>query len=60
MLLKPPLEPATLALWFSPALLLAAGGLGVVLYLRRRPRQPPPLSEDEARQLARILRETDS
>ena len=36
VLLKPPLEPATLLLWFGPG--AAAGGrrLGMVLCLRRR------------------------
>jgi len=60
VLLKPPLEPATLVLWFAPALLLLAGGVGVVAYLRRRPQQAvPPLSEAERERLARILGETD-
>ena len=37
VLLKPPLETATLLLWFGPALVLVAGGIGVVVFLRRRP-----------------------
>ena len=61
VLLKPPLETATLALWFGPALVFVIGALGLVLYLRRRPRQDePPLTEAERQRLARILGETDA
>ena len=61
VLLKPPLETATLALWFGPALVFVIGGLGVVLYLRRRPQQAEaPLTEAERQRLARILKETDA
>ncbi len=60
VLLKPPLEPATLVLWFAPVLVLLSGGVGVVLYLRRRPLEAPPLSEAERERLARILGETDA
>jgi cytochrome c-type biogenesis protein CcmH len=61
VLLKPPLEKATLLLWFAPALLLVIGGIGVVLHLRRRPPEAPPdLTEEERRRLARILGETDA
>jgi cytochrome c-type biogenesis protein CcmH len=61
VLLKPPLEPATLLLWFAPVLLLAAGGASVALHLRRRPAAPPPpLSEEERRRIAEILKETEA
>jgi cytochrome c-type biogenesis protein CcmH len=61
VLLKPPLETATLMLWFGPALVFVIGGLGVVLYLRRRRQQDePPLTEAERQRLARILKETDA
>jgi cytochrome c-type biogenesis protein CcmH len=58
VLLRPPVEPATYALWFGPPALLLIGALGVVLYLRRRaPEAVPPLSEAERRRLGEILRE---
>ena len=61
VLLKPPLEPATLVLWFGPVVVLVAGGLGVVLYLRRRLKEEAaPLTEAERERLKRILRETDA
>jgi cytochrome c-type biogenesis protein CcmH len=61
VLLKPPLEPATLLLWFAPALLLAAGGASIALHLRRRPAAPPPpLSEEERRRIAEILKEPEA
>src|ERR1700722_6946753 len=37
VLLKPPVEPATYALWFGPPLLVVAGLAGSLLWLRRRP-----------------------
>jgi cytochrome c-type biogenesis protein CcmH len=61
VLLKPPLEAATLLLWFGPALLLVVGGVGVVLYLRRRPQaEAMPLTEAERQAVARLLKETDA
>jgi len=61
VLLKPPLEPATLVLWFAPVLVLVAGGLGVVVYLRRRLKEEEaPLSEAERERLARLLGEPDA
>jgi len=62
VLLKPPVEPATYVLWFGPAAVLAAGALGAVLYLRRRPRQlaePVPLSEGERQRLAQLVAEDE-
>lgn len=63
VLLKPPFEPATLLLWATPALLLAAGGAGTLLWLRRRNRlpqgaaaAPEPLSEAERSRLAELTR----
>jgi cytochrome c-type biogenesis protein CcmH len=59
VLLKPPVEPATYALWFGPPALLLVGGAGVVLYLRRRRPQdaPLPLDAEEQHRLAALLRE---
>lgn len=59
VLLKPPVEPATYALWFGPPALLALTALVVALRLKRRAAQTPPapLSEEERRRLARLLSE---
>ncbi len=60
VLLKPPVEPATYVLWFGPPLVLLVGGLGALLYLRRRRAAaavPAPLSEAERQRLAALLRE---
>jgi cytochrome c-type biogenesis protein CcmH len=58
VLLKPPVTPATYVLWFGPPAVLALGGIGAVLYVRRRRRaaaEPAPLSEAERRRLAQLL-----
>jgi cytochrome c-type biogenesis protein CcmH len=61
VLLKPPLEAATLLLWFGPVLVLLAGGAGVALYLRRRPAAPPPpLTEAERARVAQLLKEPEA
>ncbi len=53
--LRPPLDRATLLLWFSPGLALLAG-LAAVLFARRRPAPPlPPLSEAERSRLATLM-----
>ena len=59
VLLKPPVEPATYALWFGPPALLVLAAIVILLRLRRRPdaAPPPPLSADERRRLARLLDE---
>jgi cytochrome c-type biogenesis protein CcmH len=58
VLLKPPIRPATYMLWFGPPAVLALGGIGAVLYVRRRRRAavaPAPLSEAERRRVAQLL-----
>lgn len=59
VLLKPPIEPKTFALWFGPAAILILGGIGVALFLRRRrgagEAGAPPLSEEERRRLDSLL-----
>ncbi|CAH2600199.1 Cytochrome c-type biogenesis protein CcmH [Rhodovastum atsumiense] len=63
VLLKPPLKGATLLLWFGPALVLLVSGIGVVLWLRRRPQAavlPAPLNEAERARLARLLQEPEA
>jgi cytochrome c-type biogenesis protein CcmH len=62
VLLRPPVEPETYLLWFSPALILALGALGAVLYLRRRrgaALEIAALSAAEEARLKRILEERD-
>ena len=62
VLMKPPVEPATYALWFGPAAVLALAGLGSALYLRRRRPTPDaalPLTDAEQRRLQRLLNEGD-
>ena len=56
VLLKPPVEPATYLLWFSPFAILVLGAAGAWFYLRRRPAPPDePLDLDQRRQLERLL-----
>jgi cytochrome c-type biogenesis protein CcmH len=64
VLLEPPVEPATWALWFGPPALLAAAALGTVLFLRRRRPgavdAPAPLDEAERQRIAQLLGESDA
>ena len=64
VLLKPPLDGQTLLLWSAPVLVLIPGGVGLILYLRRRGRagavEPTPLSAEERRALADILKTGDA
>ena len=56
ILFKPPVKLATVLLWFGPLLLvLLAGGAFVALSLRRKP-VTAPLSADEERRLAELVR----
>lgn len=56
VLLKPPIEPATYLLWFSPFAILIFGAAGAWFYLRRRPAPPDePLDLDQRRRLERLL-----
>jgi len=61
VLLEPPVNPGTYALWFGPPLLLVIGGLMVFLYHRRNRRPaaavPAPLSEAERRALDALVGE---
>ena len=59
VLLKPPVEPATYALWLAPALLVLLGAAGIAVYLRRRraASEPPALSAAEEAELKRLLEE---
>jgi len=67
VLLRPPLNAATIALWAAPAIVLGFGILGVVVYFRRRRSEAAPagadapatatapLSPEEQARLARLL-----
>ncbi len=60
VLLKPPFRGETFVLWLGPLFVLLAGGLGVVLYLRRRGDvADAALSADEETRIEDLLR-TDS
>ena len=61
VLLKPPFEPATWALWLAPLFVLLAGGAGVAVYLAGRRRaggEAPALTADEAARVEALLRDT--
>ena len=56
VLYRPPFKAATLALWIGPFVLLALGALIFWRRVaRRRPQQPPALSEAERAQAAKLL-----
>lgn len=61
VLLRPPFEPATWALWLAPLLILLAGGVGVGAYLRGRQRHAPAaddLTPDERARVDALLRDS--
>ena len=58
VLLKPPFEAETLILWLGPLLVLVAGGIGVMFYLRRRSEAAlPAITADEQARLDQLLKE---
>ncbi|PWR22073.1 cytochrome c-type biogenesis protein [Zavarzinia compransoris] len=63
VLLRPPFEPATWALWLGPFVILAAGA-GLILLRRRRPAAAEPAAplsaEERARLDALLLRDEDA
>jgi cytochrome c-type biogenesis protein CcmH len=62
VLLKPRLNWHTVVLWGAPVLVLIAGGLGVLMALRRRrdaralPATAPPLTLEEEKKLAELTK----
>ncbi|MGC2414110.1 MAG: cytochrome c-type biogenesis protein [Stellaceae bacterium] len=58
VLLRPPFEVGTLLLWGGPLLILIAGGVAIARFYRGTEKTaPPPLSAEERRRLASVLRE---
>ena len=57
VLLQPPVEAATLALWFAPAALLIGGGIAVAAMVRRKAATAPAaeLSAAEQAEVDRLL-----
>jgi cytochrome c-type biogenesis protein CcmH len=55
VLLKPPVEPATWALWAGPFAVLFIGGAGLAMWSRRRRFvDDPPLTEAEIAEIERL------
>jgi len=56
VLLKPPINQKTLILWFSPVLILLAGGMSIYIYFRKRKSagEETLLSDAEKEKLAEI------
>jgi cytochrome c-type biogenesis protein CcmH len=61
VLLRPAVSARNALLWATPALVLALGAAGVVLFMRRRKTvaSDAPLSKEEAARLAEILHKRD-
>ena len=56
VLLRPPFQPDTWALWLGPLGVLALGGAGVALYMRGRARTPEtPLSAADEAAAAQLM-----
>lgn len=56
VLLKPPFQPDTWALWLGPLAVLLLGGAGVAVYMRGRAVRPEsPLSAADEAKAARLL-----
>ncbi|MFZ4689760.1 MAG: cytochrome c-type biogenesis protein [Polymorphobacter sp.] len=56
VLLKPPVEPATWALWLGPFAILAGGGAALLAWSRRRvaPAEAPPLTDAELAEMTAL------
>ena len=61
VLLKPPLQADTLLLWLGPGIIVLIAGAVFATYVRRRPDAggdaPPPLTDDERRELAALTKD---
>ena len=56
VLLKPRFNPGNAALWLTPAVLLLAAGLALVLFRRRSDSLEPPLTDKEEAEIAELSR----
>jgi cytochrome c-type biogenesis protein CcmH len=59
VLLKPPVEPATWALWLGPFAVLLIGGGALAVMARRRavPAEAPPLTDAELAEMAALSKD---
>tara|TARA_R110000868_G_scaffold257504_1_gene514648 strand:+ start:3182 stop:3646 length:465 start_codon:yes stop_codon:yes gene_type:complete len=58
VLMLPPFQANTFALWGMPVLILLFGGIGIFVFVRRQARgMPPELSEAESAEIAAMMRE---
>jgi cytochrome c-type biogenesis protein CcmH len=62
VLLKPQFSIETAVLWLAPVLILIAGGVGMIMFLRRRPAarveaSGGTLTTDEQKRVAELLRQ---
>ncbi|WP_238367861.1 cytochrome c-type biogenesis protein [Mesobacterium pallidum] len=62
VLLKPPLEPSTYALWFAPVALILFGLLAgvIVLSRNRKPEAVSALNEDDEKAVSEFLKRSDA
>ena len=62
VLLRPPMQPNTYALWFGPMAVLLIVAVGLAVVMRRRAglsTEPDPLTPDERRRVDALLRDSD-
>jgi cytochrome c-type biogenesis protein CcmH len=60
VLLKPPMQPDTWALWFGPLAVLLLGGAGAAVYMRGRAKTgEAPLSPADEAELTRLMAAQD-
>ena len=62
VLYRPPVKPITWLLWIGPFVILLAGIIGLMVYLRRRNQSVPSatLSEEDNRRVDALLRDAKS
>lgn len=62
VLYRPPVKPITWLLWIAPFVILLAGIIGLMIYLRRRNQSVPSttLSEEDNRRIDALLKDTKS